>query len=261
MKRILVSACAVVLLALPARAETIHLVYEPVENPPRYFGTTAKVPESKPGVTIDVFREVARRLGVDLTFERVPWKRGLFMVETGEADGIFHASYKTERAVFGVYPTLADGVTPDESRAVFYQTYSFYALREGGVTFDGRKLTGGRGRPVAITRGYSVAENLRALGIPFEEERTQELNLIKLNKERVAAYAELDNMIAPYLAESGGAFAGIKRLTPPISEKAYYLLFSKRFYKKKTKLADAFWNEIRDINVSPVIETFFARYR
>ncbi|HBC07306.1 MAG TPA: amino acid ABC transporter, partial [Rhodospirillaceae bacterium] len=122
-------AVAALLLACPAWAETIRLVYEPVENPPRYYGTTAQVPKNKPGVTIEVFREAARRLNASLDFERVPWNRGLFMVETGEVDGIFHASYKPERAEFGVYPMLADGKTPDESRAVFFQSYSFYVRR------------------------------------------------------------------------------------------------------------------------------------
>ncbi|PIW26252.1 MAG: hypothetical protein COW30_15950 [Rhodospirillales bacterium CG15_BIG_FIL_POST_REV_8_21_14_020_66_15] len=261
MLRFWLSAFVGMLLAVPARAETIQLVYEPVENPPRYYGATAKVPVDKPGATIDVFREVARRLNVTLKFDRVPWKRGLFMVETGEADGIFHASFKKERTAYAVYPTLADGKTPDQTRAVFFQSYSFFARREAGVSFDGRKLLGAGGRAVAVTRGYSVIGELKALDIPFEEERTQALNLEKLDKGRVAAYAELDNMIAPYLAENGGTYGGIVRLRPAISEKAYYLLFSKKFYKNKTTLADAFWNEIRVINRSPLIGRILDGYR
>ena len=261
MVRVLAVAIMGLLLAAEVRAETIRLVYEPVENPPRYYGATSKVPETKPGVTIDIFREAARRLGVTLAFERVPWKRGLFMVETGEADGIFHASFKPERTDFGQYPTLADGKTPDESRAVFYQSYSFFVRRGSGVRFDGKRLTGTDGQVVAVTRGYSVVEDLKNLGIPFEAERTQVINLAKLEKGRVAAYAELDNMVVPYLEENGGTFTGISKLTPAITEKAYYLLFSKHFYKKKTKLADAFWNEIRNINNSPTINRIIGQYR
>lgn len=261
MLRFCSAVVATLLFALPGRADTIHLVYEPVENPPRYYGTTAKVPKDRPGVTIEVFREAARRLNVSLDFERVPWNRGLFMVETGEVDGIFHASYHPERAEFGVYPTLSDGKTPDESRAVFFQSYSFYVRREAGVSFDGRRLRGTQGRAVAVTRGYSITGELKALGIPFEEERTQTLNLAKLDNGRVAAYAELDNMIAPYLADNGGPFTGIVMLRPAISVKAYYLLFSKSFHKNNTKLADAFWNEIRAINRSPLIGEIIGKYR
>tara|TARA_B100000427_G_scaffold59269_1_gene46602 strand:+ start:1051 stop:1803 length:753 start_codon:yes stop_codon:yes gene_type:complete len=248
-------------LAAQARAETVRLVYEPVENPPRYYGTTAEVPKDKPGATIEVFREVARRLNVTLKFDRVPWKRGLFMVETGEADGIFHASYKQERQDYAVYPVLADGQSPDESRAVFSQAYSFYVRQDAGIAFDGHRLTGAEGRAVAVTRGYSIVRELSALGIPFEEERTQALNLTKLKNGRVAAYAELDNMIAPFLSQNGGSVAGISKLTPALSEKAYYLLFSKKFYKKKTRLADAFWSEIRNINTSPLIDEILHRYQ
>lgn len=254
-------AALVLLLAPSARAETIRLVYEPVENPPRYYGVTAEVPKDRPGVTIEVFREVARRLNVTLDFDRVPWNRGLFMVETGEVDGIFHASYKPERAEFGVYPTLAGRTTPDQSRAVFFQSYSFYVRRDAGLSFDGRKLSGRDGRAVAVTRGYSVIGDLKALGIPMEEERSQSLNLAKLHNGRVAAYAELDNMVAPYMAENGGSYNGLVKLRPVISEKAYYLLFSKPFYKNNTKLADAFWNEIRAINQSPLIGEIIGKYR
>lgn len=261
MIRFLLVLILAAVLAGQVRAETIRLVYEPVENPPRYFGTTARVPKDKPGVTIEVFREAARRLNVTLEFERVPWKRGLFMVETGEVDGIFHASFKADRMKYGQYPVLADGRTPDPSRAVFFQSYSFYVRGDSGVTFDGRNLTGANGKAVAVTQSYSVASDLQKLGIPYEAERTQALNLAKLDNGRVAAYAELDNMIAPYLAENGGPFAGITRLSPAITEKAYYLLFSKRFYKSKTKLADAFWNEIRNINTSPVIDRILDAYR
>lgn len=260
MHRFWLAVFAVMSMAAQARAETIRLVYEPVENPPRYYGTTAEVPKDKPGATIEVFREVARRLNVTLQFDRVPWKRGLFMIETGEADGIFHASFKKERQAFGVYPMLADGHSPDESRAVFSQAYSFYVRTASGVAFDGRRLTGTGGRAVAVTRGYSIVRELSALAIPFEEERTQALNLAKLKNGRVAAYAELDNMIAPFLSQNGGSFAGISKLAPSLSEKAYYLLFSKQFYKKKTRLADAFWSEIRDINASPLIGEILHRY-
>lgn len=250
-----------VLLAPGTSAKTVRLVYEPVENPPRYYGTTAEVPTTRPGATIDIFREVARRLKVDLVLERVPWQRGLAMVESGAADGIFHASYKPDRAAFGVYPYKSDGNTPDTSRAVFFQTYSFYARKDSGLLFDGKTLRGAASRPVAVTRGYSVIRELQALGIPYEEERTQAINLAKLDKGRVAAYAELDNMIAPLLAEHGGSFHAIERLAPPISEKAYYLLFSKKFYVRQPALAEAFWNEIRTVNRSPLLDEILGRYR
>lgn len=254
-------AASVLVFARDAAAETLKFVYEPVENPPRYYGATAEVPKDKPGATIDIFREVAARLNVGLELTRVPWKRGLFMVETGEADGIFHASYKKDRTVFGVYPTLADRSTPDESRAVFFQAYSFYALKGSGVAFDGKALTGAAGKAVAVTRGYSVIRELQALKIPFEEERSQAINLAKLESGRVAAYAELDNMLTPFLAAGGGKLGNIDRLTPPISVKAYYLLFSKKFYDRHPTLAEAFWNEIRKINTSPRLNAILDRYR
>ena len=244
-------------LARADDAVTLHLVYEESPNPPRDLGTGAQVPDP-PGITIDMLRLVAQRLGIDLELLRVPWQRGLFMVQTGQADGIFHASFRKERMAIGVYPMKGD--QPDESRAIFFQKYVFYVRAGSGVTWDGTTIRG-LTQPIGATTGYAIAADLTAKGLPVETERNQLMNFRKLQEGRIDAYAELQTMADPYLAANGGPIDGIVRLDPAIVEKAYYLLLSHQFYAAHPELAEAIWDGIAAINNSDDIDNISARYR
>lgn len=259
--RSLLLACLLMLAAplacLGDNGVVLHVVYEEQPNPPRHLGEGALVPDP-PGVTVDMLRLVAERLGIGLELLRAPWTRGLYMVETGRADAIFHSSFKVDRLPIGVYPMA--GGEPDESRAIFFQKYAFYVRADSAVTWDGAGLQG-LTRPVGATAGYSVIDNLVDLGLTVEAERSQIINFRKLQEGRIDAYAELQTMADAYLAENGGPIAGIVRLEPAIVEKAYYLMLSHQFYDAHPDLAEAIWDEIAAINNSADIVRIEARYR
>jgi len=260
MMRKLLLVCVLASLApMMVNAEeqvALRVVYEETPNPPRHLGEGPLVPDP-PGVTVDILRLAAERLGLNLELLRVPWARGLFMIETGQADAIFHSSFKNDRLLIGVYP-MVDGL-PDESRSIFRQRYVFYVREGSGVAWDGSVMTGLE-RSVGATTGYSVIDDLKALGLSVEPERNQIINFRKLQEGRIDAYAELQTMSDPYLTANGGQIGGIVRLDPPIVEKAYYLMFSHQFYEAHADLTEAFWDEIATINNSPDIDRITARY-
>ena len=72
---------------------TLRLAYETTPNPPRHLGEGTAIDWNRPGLTLELLKRVGERLKVNLSFKRVPWMRGLLMLENGEIDGIFHASY------------------------------------------------------------------------------------------------------------------------------------------------------------------------
>lgn len=258
--RRLLAVCLLALLASSALsyddATVLRIVYEEQPNPPRHLGEGPLVPDP-PGVTVDMLRLVAQRLGLALELLRAPWQRGLYMVETGQADGIFHTSFKEDRLPIGVYPMAED--RPDESRAIFHQKYVFYIRRDSAITWDGTVLDG-LARPVGATAGYSVIGDLETLGLTVEDERNQLVNFRKLQEGRIDAYAELQTMADPYLAENGGPIEGIVRLDPEIVEKAYYLMLSHQFYDAHPDIAEAIWSEIAAINATDDIVRIEARY-
>lgn len=260
MRRVVLLLALLAVFPCALRADdalALRVVYEETPNPPRHLGTGSLVPDP-PGITVDILRLVAERLDLELKLLRAPWERGLFMVEHGEADAIFHASFKPERLAIGVYPMAND--LPDESRAIFFQNYSFYVRADSGVSWDGSELAGAE-RPVGATTGYSVVADLEGLGLDVETERSAGINFRKLESGRIDAYAELQTMADAFLAENGGTVEGIVRLQPPIVEKAYYLMLSHQFYEAHPDIAEAIWDEIAAINGSADYETIADRYR
>ncbi len=165
---------------------TLVIVYETTPNPPRHLGVGTAIDWDRPGLTVELLKRVGERLRVNLSFKRVPWKRGLLMLETGEVDGIFHASYVASRESIGVYPKTAAG-RPDEKRALFSQSYSLFVTSGSKVTWDGTAIGGLEGRPVGATDGYSVIGDLERLGVPVEPGRVPALNLAKLVQVEAAA--------------------------------------------------------------------------
>jgi polar amino acid transport system substrate-binding protein len=238
---------------------TLTFVYETRANPPRYLGNGTAINWDRPGLTLELLRELGARLKVNLAIHRFPWNRGLYLVETGEADGIFHASYKSERERIGVYPRTPDGAV-DPSRALFVQSYFLHVLRGSPVRWDRRTITGLDGKAVGATAGYSIVGDLEASGLRVETGKIQGINLNKLVSGRIAAYAELENMAAAAIAEDPAAYSDIVTLQPPLVSKPYYLLLSHAFVNRDQDLAQAAFDTIAQINADPAFQARAAVY-
>lgn len=239
---------------------TLVIVYETTPNPPRHLGVGTAIDWDRPGLTVELLKRVGERLQVNLAFKRVPWKRGLLMLETGEADGIFHSSYVAERESIGVYPKTAAG-RPDQGRALFSQSYSLFVTRGSTVTWDGTAIGGLAGRPVGATAGYSVIADLERLGVPVEPGRAPELNLAKLAQGRLAACAELENLAGEIIRRDPVQYASVVKLEPPLVTKPYYLMLSRQFLMRDPGLANAVWSAIPEVRASRgfrELETLYA---
>lgn len=228
---------------------TLRIVYETTPNPPRHLGEGTAIDWDRPGLTPELLKRVGEHLKINVEFKRVPWTRGLLMLELGEADGIFHASYVAEREKIGAYPKTADG-RPDERRAVFHQSYTLFVMSGSGVTWDGDTIGGLENRPVGATAGYSIVGDLERLGIPTEPGRYPALNLTKLVEGRIAAYAELENIAGAMIRRDPMKFGEVIKLTPPLRTKAYYLMLSRPFVQGAGDLAEQVWSAIAEVRES-----------
>lgn len=238
---------------------TLRIAYETVPNPPRHYGEGTAIDWSRPGLTLELLKQVGQRLEVNLSFKRVPWKRGLLMVETGETDGLFHASYKAEREAIGAYPKTEDG-RPDESRAVFFQSYMLFVPAGSSITWDGTTLGGLDGRPIGATAGYAVVDLLERLGARVEVGRTPSLNFPKLLEGRLAAYAEIENLAGAVIRSDPVRYASVSKLEPPLRTSAYYLMLSHRFVQRDRVLAEAVWDAIAEVRKSDEFRALSDRY-
>jgi polar amino acid transport system substrate-binding protein len=251
------SAIGAVVLALPparlwrgapaVAAEPVRILYDVFENPPLIDGNGTVIDPVKPGLTIELLRMAAERADVPIELSRTPWQRGLYLIETGQADAIFASSFVTERLRFGAYPLKDE--RPDTSRKLFDQSYRLYVRAGSGIGWDGKTLTNLHA-PVGATPGYAVVPVLRAMGVAVEEEPSHVANLRKLVAGRIDAYAELDTHVRPLLRSNPAEFGTITELSPPVLARPYYLMFSKIFYLKTPQVAERFWDAIAAVNAS-----------
>lgn len=243
-RRVVLAALVPALLrgGTPALAAgPVRIVYDVFANPPLILGTGTAIDPARPGLTIELLRMAADHAHVAIALSRTPWERGLYLIQTGQADAIFAASYVEARLRYGVYP-MKDG-QPDTSRKLFDQSYRLYVRAGSGIGWDGRTLTNLHA-PVGATPGYAVVPVLRAMGVAVEEEPSHLANLRKLVAGRLDGYAELDMHVRPLLRADPKAFGNIVELSPPVLTKPYYLMFSKIFYARTPAVAERIWDAI-----------------
>jgi polar amino acid transport system substrate-binding protein len=232
----------------PAHAvEPVRIVFDVHDNPPLIDGSGTTIDPEKPGLTIEMLRMAGERANVAIDLVRTPWQRGLYLIETGQADAIFASSYAEDRLSYGVYP-MKDG-RPDTRRKLFDQSYCLFVRVGSGIGWDGRTITNLHA-PVGATTGYAVVPVLRAMGVAVEEEPSHLANLRKLIAGRIDAYAELDTHIRPILRSDRAEFGLIAGLQPPVLSKPYYLMFSKISYTRAPDVAERIWDAIAAVNDS-----------
>jgi len=226
----------------------IALVYDTNENPPFTYGVGTDIDSKKPGLVIELIRAAAAHAGIPVCFNRVPWARGLEMVESKEADGIFMSSFTEDRLRYGVYP-MKDG-KPDGARKLTDLSYWFYARRDSGVSWDGKTLSNLRA-PVGATTGFAVVPILQHMGIAVEEDPIHLRNLHKLEGGDIDAYAELQAHVDGLIHAYPKMFQTIVKLEPAIRTTAYYLMVSKNFYADRPQDAEQLWDAIAWVNDQP----------
>ena len=242
---------------LAAAADTVVRVsYETKANPPRYLGEGIAIDPQRPGLTVELLRLIEPRVGARFEFQRVPWARSMYLLETNQVDAVFHGSYVEERARIAAYP-MRDG-KPDASRAVFVQSYYLYTRRGSRLAWDGKRLVADG--PIGTTRGYSVARRLQELGARVEEENDPPSSMRKVLAGRLEAYAELENMASAVLSRHPAEMRGIVKLQPALRTEPYYLLLSKGFQARDPALAERIWSAIGDAVRSPEYRQLERKY-
>lgn len=237
MKHILVLCLLLATIGGAAAAPaTVRLAYADIEVFPTQLGTTAEVP-ADPGIAVEILQQGFAEAGIGLQLIRLPNRRVLDSVRSGEVDGAFLFSYSDERNRFAAYPQK-DGAL-DSSRRLARQTYVLYRRADNGLSFDGRRF-GNLQTMIAANSGFSVADDLKRLGAPVVEVETMQTAFGMLQAGRVDGYALMDASGDSYLRDA--KITTIVKLPIPISAKDYFLIFGRPFQAADPALAERIWN-------------------
>ncbi len=205
------------------------------------------------GEDIEIIREAARRVGVNVSFHAYPWMRALEEMRHGRMDGAFASSYVKEREKQGVYPMNPDA-TPDAERRLHMSGYALYMRHDADVHFDGRRFHHAP-KGIAVQGHFSIARILREEFdyAPIEVGHADPAMLLRMALAgRVDATAlQVDR--ADYLIREHPEFSGkIRKYRTdhePFKQKPYFLMFSHQFHDAHADLVARFWDicaEIRE---------------
>ena len=238
----------VVAISPVAFACSMKIVYSDVAAPPYLVGNGAEIP-AEPGVAVELVNEAAQRAGCKLTWERLPNRRVQVEMERGDADAMLMYSFNTERAKYAVYPMK--GGIPDAALRLATLSYFVYVKANGNTQWDGERF-GNLNGPVGANFGYSVAADLKKLGLVVEEVRSTEQNLNKLQMDRISAYV-MQDFPADLVIEQK-ALTGVQKLPIPFSTKDYFLPYSQRFFNASSADGLRLWAQIGKTKSSRIKE-------
>lgn len=226
-------------LNLPALAgEPVKACYEDKGWDNNVLGDSPAIPEP-PGILIELLRELASRNDMALNLVRRPWKRCLLMAKTNRVHAVIAASYLPERDVYLEYPMRADS-KPDHARALHYSNYYLFTKHKSSLHWDGETLTGQK-QPLGVDLGYSIGRVLRNKGHNIREFADIELGLTLVQRGNLDGYVTFLSDIEKALEKRDWS---LRQFQPPIQSRAYYLAFSRAFYRQHPNRAEALWDDI-----------------
>lgn len=231
--------------ASTAHAQNIKLCHDDADSRP-WLIKDAK------GLNIVLVEAAAAKANAQLEIIALPWKRCLGAVEDKSIDGAIAASYKDERAKFAVYPTSGD--KPDVNRRLHTEEYSLYRAKGSNVSWDGSKFSNLTGS-IGAQRGYSIIDNLKNWGAKVDEGGAlPKDNIKKLVGGQVQAVA-LTSEEGDQLSKTPDFSGKLEKVTPPLIQKQYFVIFGKEFYSKNQPMVDSIWTNIASIRESKDYKT------
>ncbi|MCP4342268.1 MAG: amino acid ABC transporter substrate-binding protein [Desulfobulbaceae bacterium] len=241
----------------PLAAQSLLLV---TDNTPggRYInGGGATFNEKNPGLEIELYRMVAKKLGLQLTMKRLPWKLCLQQLEYNKVDGVFPASYKLDRMKIGHYP-MKDGVV-DPSRKTRDNAYYLYKLKGSSLTWNGEEFSGLTG-VIGVPLGWAIVEDLNSKGVAIKELAIHENTPDMLIQKRLQGFICLESVFDTYLQRKPEVYKKIIKEIQSIWEKPYYLMLSRQFVQQNPGTAEDIWNAIREIKETETFSSIVNKY-
>ena len=244
--------------ACTAYGKTLTLATDNTPGDPFIIGGGETFQKDLPGIEIEMYRDIAQKLGITLEFKRLPWNRALSMLESGDIDGLFPASFKLGRTLIGRYP-MKHAVL-DISKRSRTNGYHLYKKNTSTIHWDGAAFSNLNGQRLGAHQGWSIVDDLEGLGVEVAEIPAHSKAPELILNDRVAGFVALETVFDAYLKKDPITTKAIQKVFPPVKEKNYYLLFSNQFYAENPILAERFWVEIKAYQESDAFSAMVQQY-
>lgn len=236
--KLLLFPLLIIVLQKPLFAATeIRLCYEDVTVFPWITG-------DKEGLTVTEIKMVEEDLGIQFTFVRLPWKRCQMEAEAGKIEGLIAASFSKERAIWGVYPTLANGEL-DSDKRLHTDSFFVYVRKDSKIQFKNGKFIDIGNNEIGVQLGYSIGNDLKDQGYSIHASFASPYDILKQLDIKALNVAVLQNHESKRILKLHPELSkNILRIKEPFKVKDQYLLFTKKFYEKNDALVKSIWRSV-----------------
>ncbi len=236
----LLTAMFLTCLSLSAQGEKLRIVTDPWA--PYAYQQNGK----GMGIDYDVTARVFERLGVEVEWQFLPWKRCLAMLAQGEADGVLDIFHTSEREATLLYP---DEPLSDVQFVLFQNTAKPHEVSS---------LDDLQGLTLGTSAGYNYGEAfMQATAFRREAAATQEANFGKLIRNRVDLVIT-DRRVGDFTLAAMGLEGKVSALPLVINREQQYLAV--RRGAGMDQLALRFSVELRRFKREPAYAQLVARY-
>ncbi|MCW2268532.1 putative amino-acid-binding protein YxeM precursor [compost metagenome] len=236
----LLTALLLTCLSALAHGEKLRIVTEPWAPYVYLENGQAK------GIDYEVTAEVFKRLGVEVEWQFLPWKRCLAMVEQGLADGVLDIFQTEQRDSQLYYPSEP---LSDVEFVLFYANARPHAIKS---------LEDLRGLTVGTSPGYTYASAFSESPLFTREPApTHEANFGKLQRGRIDLLIT-DRRVGRYMINNMGLKQEISELPLVVSRQSQYLAVRRNV--GMDLLVQRFAAELRRFKREPAYAALNARY-
>lgn len=236
----LLTALLLSCMSLLARAEQLRIVSDPWA--PYVYEENG---EAK-GIDYEVTAEVFKRLGVEVRWEFMPWKRCMLMVDQGLADGVIDIFQNAARSSQLYYPSEPLSVV------------EFVLFQANDRPHDVESLEDLKDLTVGTSAGYDYGAGfLQSPLFRREAAPTQEANFGKLLRGRIDLLIT-DRRVGRYMLDQLGLQDRISELPLVVSRQKQYLAVRRN--AGMDLLAQRFAAELRRFKQEPAYAELQARY-
>lgn len=205
------------------------------------------------GSDIDVIRAIEKRLNLNIIIDVVPWKRALYMIETGISDGgfsLFNTEERKEWAYFTNYP-------------IHISKFNIFTRK--GDEFEYNNIYDLIGKKIGINSGFAISEKFdkfKDIGtLKVIESEDADTNLKLLKNGRIDCYIGNTNTLSYKLKENDNDNLISMLPNSIFSTRGSYIVFSK---KSKLENLDSLILDInetlKDLYEEGIFKDFASKY-
>lgn len=207
------------------------------------------------GLYLDMIKDASDRLGIRVSVRPMDWKKCLRQVKSGKVSGVLGASYKDKRAEYMYYPEDAKTAKTSDKRLTQVEYVIVNHAENSYIYKDNVKTLP---MPVRVPRGYSVAEDLKAEGVPEVDttSRGDQGTILRLVTDKKGSVVTLGTIARHF--ENHKLFEGqLKIQSEPYKSKSYFLAFAKTSTTSRPPVEEAdrkkIWEALRAVREDTVL--------